>query len=173
MSIRKQHSSGFKTQAALEAMRNQSAIAEIASENGVHPGQVNKWKKQALDGLPSIFSGNHDKHDKSKQDGEKLQAELYQQIGQLKVELDWLKKSWVTSAETKRLLVEADRPAICISRQCQLLGLPRSSFYYKPAGISEHNLMLMDMIDQKYTQHPFPIFMRTGLRHSTHDCLAS
>ena len=89
MSIRKQHSIGFKTQVALEAIRNQSTIAEIASENGVHPSQVNKWKKQALDGLPSIFSGNHDK---SKQDGKKLQAELYQQIGQLKVELDWVKK---------------------------------------------------------------------------------
>ena len=84
MSIRKQHNNGFKAQVALEAIRNQSTITEIASENGVHPSQVNKWKKQALDGLPSIFSGNHDK---SKQNGEKLQAELYQQIGQLKVEL--------------------------------------------------------------------------------------
>ena len=89
MSIRKRHSSGFKTQVALEAIRNQRTIAEIASENGVHPSQVNKWKKQVLDGIPSIFSGNHHK---SKQDDKKLQAELYQQIGQLKVELDWLKK---------------------------------------------------------------------------------
>ena len=89
MSIRKQHSSGFKAQVALEAIRNQSTIAEIASENGIHPSQVNKWKRQALDGLPGIFSGNHDK---GIQDSEKLQAELYQQIGQLKVELDWLKK---------------------------------------------------------------------------------
>jgi putative transposase len=89
MSIRKQHNSGFKAQVALEAIKNQNTIAEIASENGVHPSQVNKWKKQALDGLPGIFSG---KHDNGKQDSEKLQAELYQQIGQLKVELDWLKK---------------------------------------------------------------------------------
>ena len=74
---------------ALEAIRSQNTIAEIASENGVHPSQVNKWKKQVLDSLPGIFSSNHDK---SKQDSEKLQAELYQQIGQLKVELDWLKK---------------------------------------------------------------------------------
>ena len=92
MSIRKQHSSGFKTQVALEAIRNQSTIAEIASENGVHPSQVNKWKKQVLDGIPTIFSGNHDKtkQDGEKLQGEKLQAELYQQIGQLKVELDCL-----------------------------------------------------------------------------------
>ena len=89
MSSRKRHSSGFKAQVALEAIRNQSTIAEIASEKGVHPSQVNKWKKQALDGLPSIFSDNHDN---GKRDSEKLQAELYQQIGPLKVELDWLKK---------------------------------------------------------------------------------
>jgi putative transposase len=89
MSVRKQHKSGFKAQVALEAIRNQRTIAEIASEYGVHPSQVNKWKKQVLDGVPTIFSGSYDK---SKQDGEKLQAELYQQIGQLKVELDWLKK---------------------------------------------------------------------------------
>ena len=89
MSSRKRHNNGFKAQVALEAIRNQRTIAEIASENGVHPSQVNKWKKQVLDGLPGVFSGNHDK---SRQNGEKLQAELYQQIGQLKVELDWLKK---------------------------------------------------------------------------------
>jgi putative transposase len=89
MSSRKRHNNGFKAQVALEAIRNQRTIAEIASEYGVHPSQVNKWKKQVLDGVSTIFSGNHDK---SKQDGEKLQAELYQQIGRLKVELDWLKK---------------------------------------------------------------------------------
>lgn len=51
--------------------------------------------------------------------------------------------------------MELDHEEICISRQCELLGLPRSSFYYKPVGISEYNLLLMDMIDQKYTEHPF------------------
>jgi len=89
MSIRKRHNSGFKAQVALDAIKNQRTIAEIASEYGVHPSQVNKWKRQVLDGIPTIFSGNNDN---GKRDGEKLQAELYQQIGQLKVELDWLKK---------------------------------------------------------------------------------
>ena len=89
MSIRKQHSSGFKAQVALEAIKNQKTIAEISSDNGVHPSQVSKWKKQVLDSLPGIFSGNNGN---GKDESEKLQAELYQQIGQLKVELDWLKK---------------------------------------------------------------------------------
>ena len=51
--------------------------------------------------------------------------------------------------------MELDHQGICISRQCELLGLPRSSFYYKPVGVSEYNLLLMDMIDKKYTEHPF------------------
>ena len=70
---RKRNSGGFKAQVALEAIRNDRTIAEIASEYGVRPCQVNKWKKQVLDRVSTIFSGNHDR---SKQDGEKLQAEL-------------------------------------------------------------------------------------------------
>jgi putative transposase len=89
MSSRRQHSSRFKSQVALEAIRNQRTIAEIASECGIHPSQVNKWKKHVLDELPSIFSNSHER---GRRDNEKLQAELYQQIGQLKVELDWVKK---------------------------------------------------------------------------------
>jgi putative transposase len=61
----------------------------------------------------------------------------------------------VCSVDQKRYLVESEHPEIPIYRQCELLGLPRSSFYYKPAGISEYNLLLMDMIDRKYTQPPF------------------
>ena len=51
--------------------------------------------------------------------------------------------------------MELEHPEITIYRQCEMLGLSRSSFYYKPVGISEYNLLLMDMIDRKYTQHPF------------------
>jgi transposase-like protein len=58
-------------------------------EYGVHPTQIAQWKKQALDELPEIFSS---RRQKGEQEEEALKAALYQQIGQLKVELDWLKK---------------------------------------------------------------------------------
>ena len=61
----------------------------------------------------------------------------------------------VCSIDQKRNLIELPHPEIPIYRQCELLGLPRSSFYYRPVGISEYNLLLMDMIDKKYTEHPF------------------
>jgi len=89
MSSRKQYNGRFKAQVALEAIKNQRTIGEIASEYGVHSSQIHKWKKHVLDELPIIFSDNRRKE---QQDSEKLQDELYQQIGKLKVQLDWVKK---------------------------------------------------------------------------------
>ena len=89
MTTRKSYDSRLKVQVALEALKNQRTIAQIASEYGIHPNMVTQWKQRLLNELPDIFSN---KHQKNKQDKETLQAELYRQIGQLKVELDWLKK---------------------------------------------------------------------------------
>ncbi len=63
--------------------------------------------------------------------------------------------------------MELEHPEIAIYRQCELLGLSRSSFYYKPAGMSVYNLLLMDMIDRKYIEHPFYGILRmTAWLHS-------
>ena len=59
------------------------------------------------------------------------------------------------STDQKRRLVDLSHPDIPIYRQCELLGLPRSSFYYEPVGVSECNHLLMGMIDKEYTEHPF------------------
>ena len=88
-SKRRNHSGQFKVKAALAAAKSDKTIAELASEFGVHPTQVTQWKKQLLDALPEVFSRRRQR-DRQQQDD--LTAELYQQIGQLKVELDWLKK---------------------------------------------------------------------------------
>jgi putative transposase len=89
---RRQHSGAFKAKVALEAVRGERTVNEIASDYGVHPVQVTQWQRVALDALPDIFSSRRGAKHK---DEEALKAALYQQIGQLKVELDWLKKkSW-------------------------------------------------------------------------------
>jgi len=88
-SLRKSYDSRLKVQVALEALKNQRTISQIASEYGVHPNMVTQWKQRLLNELPDIFNN---KHQKNKQDNETLKAELYRQIGQLTVELDWLKK---------------------------------------------------------------------------------
>jgi transposase-like protein len=64
-------------------------ITELSSKYEVHRSQIVNWRKQVLDQLSSLFQGKHSKHDKGQ---EKLVDELYRQIGQLKVENDWLKK---------------------------------------------------------------------------------
>jgi len=79
----------FKAKVALAAIRGEGTLAEIAGRFGVHPNQVATWKKAAVDGMAESLSDG--RQGKSKQD-EEHQARLYQQIGQLQFELDWLKK---------------------------------------------------------------------------------
>ena len=79
----------FKAKVALEAARGEKTIAQLASQYEVHPNQIGQWKKKLLKELPALFSD----HRKAEENGrEELESELYRQIGQLKVELDWLKK---------------------------------------------------------------------------------
>lgn len=86
---RNHYGADFKARVALEALKGHKTTNELVSHFGVHPTQINKWKKQLQNELPQIFSNRREKRE---QDHEALQAQLYQQIGQLKVELDWLKK---------------------------------------------------------------------------------
>ncbi len=88
---RKQYSAQFKARVALEALKEQSTLAELASRFEVHPTLIGQWKKQLREQLPRIFADRRQQEQRERAD-EELQAQLYQQIGQLKVELDWLKK---------------------------------------------------------------------------------
>ena len=87
--IRKRHQAAFKARVALEAVRGEKTIAQLSSEYGVHSNQIREWKKRLLKEMPAIFS---DRRSRSEKDSDELTAELYRQIGQLKVELDWVKK---------------------------------------------------------------------------------
>ena len=87
--MRKTHDAALKAKVALEALKGEKTIAQLSSQYGVHPNQIGKWKKDLLERLPEIFSAKWRKEHKT---DEELVEELYKQIGQLKVELDWLKK---------------------------------------------------------------------------------
>jgi transposase len=84
---RRKHSPSFKAKVALEALKGEASIAEIASRYEVHPNLVTKWKKALQDEAATVFGEEYTR--KKKQD-ENLVAQLYQQIGQLKVEKDFL-----------------------------------------------------------------------------------
>ena len=86
---RRQYSADWKAKVALEAIKGQRTVQEIASHYEVHPTLVTHWKKQLLEGAAEIFSNG--KRATAEAD-EELKGELYQQIGKLQVEVDWLKK---------------------------------------------------------------------------------
>jgi transposase-like protein len=87
----KQYSAEFKARVAMEVLKGYKTMNELVSLYGVHPTQIAKWRHHLHSELPQIFSN---RREQGQQDQEALTDQLYQQIGQLKVELDWLKKIW-------------------------------------------------------------------------------
>ena len=88
MAQRRRISSRIKAEVALEAIRGQMSINEIATKYEVHPNQVSAWKKEVLDRLPEILTDKRSK----KREGTNGSEALYQQIGQLTMEVEYLKK---------------------------------------------------------------------------------
>lgn len=86
---RKHYDAAIKAKVAIEAIKGQRTVNEIASAYEVHPNQVTQWKRQAMEQLSEVFSNGRARADSEE---EELRNQLYQQIGQLKCELDWLKK---------------------------------------------------------------------------------
>jgi putative transposase len=86
---RKQHTAAFKAQVALAAVRGDKTVNELAGQHGVHPTLIHGWKKQLLAGAEQVF-GNGGRA--ATADAEAEKAELFEQIGRLKMELEWLKK---------------------------------------------------------------------------------
>jgi transposase-like protein len=91
---RRRFSAALKARVAIEAIKAQRSISELAGQHQVHPGQITQWKQQLLSSAERVFA---DGRMSEKKDHEELVARLYQQIGQLKVELDWLQKKLSSS----------------------------------------------------------------------------
>jgi putative transposase len=90
--MRKRYSAQFKAQIVQEILKEDRTIAQIASEHGVHPNQLNRWKAIALTGLPSLFSKDGKNARAVEAEHEKQINELYAEIGRLTTQLAWLKK---------------------------------------------------------------------------------
>ena len=87
MTTRRRFTGEFKARVALEALRGDKTVQEIASKRKVHPNQVSSWKRQAIDGLGEVFSNGSDRE---RQDRETEVRDLHAKIGQLTVERDFL-----------------------------------------------------------------------------------
>ena len=97
---RRRHSPEFKFRVALEAAKKQETITRLASEFSLHPNQITHWKKQLLESGKTVFQSNG-KHNIQTMH----ESELYEQIGRLKVELEWLKKSCPLQLTTNAVLL--------------------------------------------------------------------
>ena len=114
---------------AVAALRGDRTMSEIAAAFGVHPVQIAQWKKRAL-------------------------AALYEELERLKVELDWLKRKHEWSTAERRAAVDPIHPNLSIARRCALLGIPRSSFYYRPHPVRSVKLSLMRVLSAVIQNSP-------------------
>ena len=87
---RKPRGSDFKAKVALASLRDRKTVSELAKQFAVHPTQIHQWKKQLLEGAAEVFESSGSRRQRS--DEEQESRELYEQIGRLKMELEWLKK---------------------------------------------------------------------------------
>jgi transposase-like protein len=92
-STRRVHDANFKTKVVFEALKGVKTMAQISSEFGIHAQQITDWKRQVLDEIPGIFESPSTKPTLNIEQREQIENPLFQQIGQLKVENDWLKKN--------------------------------------------------------------------------------
>ena len=150
---RRKHSPAFKAKVALEAVKGEDTVAQLAARYQVHPSQIQAWKKALTAGAAGVFSNGQEQ--KASSDAA-LIARLYQEIGQLKVERDFLSEQVRSmSLAQRRGMVDREHLLLSIARQCALLGVARSSLYYRPREASGENLALMQALDRQYLDTPF------------------
>ncbi|WP_246055037.1 IS3 family transposase [Paracoccus gahaiensis] len=153
MSKRKQHAPEFKAKVALEALKGEETVSELASRFGVHPTMINQWKRALLDGASGVFERGGRKAPVIDEDQVR---DLHAKIGELAVANFFFgKKAEALGREVRRGMVERDHPDLSISQQCALLSIPRSSFYYTLQGETDQNLALMRLIDVQFLDTPF------------------
>lgn len=89
MTQRRKFTAEFKARVVRAALREDKTLAQLASEYDVHPNQITEWKRQVIESLPDVFSR---KKKQDEQDNQQLIERLYQQIGELQVDVNWMKK---------------------------------------------------------------------------------
>ncbi|MGI9485368.1 MAG: transposase [Geminicoccaceae bacterium] len=149
MSKRKQYKPGFKAEVALEALKGEQTVSELASRFGVHPTMIHQWKKALLEGAPELFErGSSTKEPAVDSSARKdRRADGCQRF--------FVRKAQTVDRQVRRSMVERGRADLPVVQQCQLLSISRSTFYAAPRGESDTNLSIMAAIDRQFLDTPF------------------
>ncbi|MGL5262226.1 MAG: IS3 family transposase [Bacteroides sp.] len=152
LSKRRVYSAEFKSRVALEAIKGDLTLSELSSKYGVHQTMISKWKSVALDGLLATFSGDQ----QQKTDPAKEMKELHAKIGELTMERGFFAISLQSLQIGKRSLKSLIKSDInlAIRRQCALLGVSSTLYYYKPV-VKSYNVELSRLIDEQFMKTPF------------------
>ena len=140
----------------IEVLREEKTLNEIAAEYEIHPNQLSRWKAEFISNAGRVFSKETDEVEKVKQSYEKERDELLKQIGQLSYEVAWLKKNLAdsNSREDRMKMIDREEKKLSIKRQAELLGINRTSLYYKPVPVTDEEYLIKRIIDEVYTVHP-------------------
>jgi putative transposase len=145
-----------KAKIVIEVLREEKTLNEIAAEYEIHPNQLSRWKAEFISNAGRVFSKETDEVEKVKQSYEKEKDELLKQIGQLSYEVAWLKKNLAdsNSREDRMKMIDREEKKLSITRQAELLGINRTSLYYKPVPVNDEEYLIKRIIDEIYTAHP-------------------
>ena len=151
--MKRNYDSKFKAKVALRALKEEETITEIASKFEVHRNMIQKWKKEALENLHTLYMSKIEKR-KGNED-KQLIEKLYQQIGKLTIENDWLKKSLKIPVNVRKSMIDPDHSRISVNQQLKSLSISKGGYYYKSVKANRLNLKLMNLIDTQYLETPF------------------
>lgn len=155
---RRQFSAEFKTKVVLELLSGEQTLNQVASKYEVLPKSLQDWKKQFLENASLAFEpakAVKEYKDEIKSKEAEIE-ELQKALGKTTIERDWaVKKLKSLGLLNKKSLVEPKLTTLSLTRQCELIGVNRSSLYYKPKDFSVHDIKIMHRIDEIFTEMPF------------------
>jgi putative transposase len=154
--VKRKFTSEFKLRVILDALREKQILSELSQKYQLHSNQISLWKQDFLNKALKVMPSKQDKVPLD--DPEK--KELYTKIGQLQMEVDFFKKKVVMIPRDERYKMFSLHENLSIRKQCELLYISRTKYYYKPQTESLINLHIMKLMDEQYQKTPFYGFPR-------------
>lgn len=154
--MRKHYSAAFKAQLVLELLKEE-ALTQLAAEHQVHPNQLRNWRDAVTGNLATLFEKDV-KISELTARHEREREQLFAEIGKLTTQLAWLKKNaaqLIKRSERLKLIDRTSAAELSVSTQANLLGIARSSIYYKPQPPSAAEIDIKHRLDELYTEYPF------------------